>query len=113
MKARDGTAAVALEPPIQAMIDATNDADSARLLAAFADDAVLTDWGRTFSGKQAIARWNADENIGTHNRLRVTDVRRTGRAVQVRVDVSGGGYNGEGTLTFHVDGPLITRLDIT
>ena len=46
-----------LEAPIAAMIDATNREDSAAFLDAFADDAVISDWGREFHGKTEIATW--------------------------------------------------------
>jgi len=104
---------VELEAPIQLMIDATNRGDSAAVLRAFADDAVLVDWGRTFAGKKEIARWNNDENVGTQNKLRVTKVNRTGHEVSVGVDVKGNGYNGAGTLTFHLEGESIKRLVIS
>ena len=55
----------ALEPPIAAMIDATNREDSAAFLDAFADDAVINDWGREFTGKAEIATWNDNENIAS------------------------------------------------
>jgi hypothetical protein len=102
-----------LEAPIRTMIDATNRGDSETFLSAFADDAILTDWGRTFSGKAEIARWNRDENIGTQNRIRVTGVKRSGREVMVSVVVSGGGYNGSGVWSFRVGGRFIKRLVIT
>jgi hypothetical protein len=53
-----------LEQPIRAMIEATNRGDVASFLDAFASDAVLDDWGRTFTGRAEIAGWNARENIG-------------------------------------------------
>jgi len=102
-----------LDPPIRAMIDATNDGDSPAFLEAFADDATLTDWGRTFRGKAEIARWNDDENIGTQSRIQVTGVERSGGTVTVGVAVSGNGYNGGGSFVFDVAGGLITRLVIT
>jgi hypothetical protein len=102
-----------LERPIQAMIDATNRGDSEALLSAFSDDAVLTDWGRTFAGKSEIARWNEDENIGTQNYIRVMGVRRSGNSVDVNVVVTGNGYNGPGSLIFEVEGDAIKRLLIT
>ena len=61
-----------LEPPVRAMLDATNAADSQAFLAAFADDATLVDWGRTFAGKAEIACWNDNENIGVQNRIEIT-----------------------------------------
>jgi ketosteroid isomerase-like protein len=102
-----------LEPPIQAMLDATNRGDRDALLAAFEDDAVLVDWGRTFTGKKAIARWNDDENMGTHNVIAVNGVERSAAGVAVTVFVSGTGYNGEGTLTFQLGPRGIRRLVIT
>lgn len=102
-----------LEPPIQAMLDATNRGDRDALLAAFEPDAVLVDWGRTFTGKKAIARWNDDENMGTHNKIEVTGVERSAEGVAVRVSVSGTGYNGEGTFTFQLGARGISRLVIT
>jgi hypothetical protein len=99
-----------LEKPIQTVIEATNRGDTPELLNAFADDAVLIDSGRTFAGKEEITRWNAEENIGTKNRLQVTDVRRSGYEVKVDVVVSGHGYNGPGVLSFLIDGDVVKRL---
>jgi ketosteroid isomerase-like protein len=107
------TGAAGLEPPIQAMLDATNRGDRDALLAAFEPEAVLVDWGRTFTGKKAIARWNDDENMGTHNKIEVTGVERSADGVAVRVSVSGTGYNGDGTLTFQLGVRGIRRLVIT
>lgn len=102
-----------LEPAIEAMIGGTNRDDSAGLLNAFADDAVLTDFGRTFKGKAEIARWNDDENIGTQNRLRIISVTRSAKTVSVKIAVTGNGYNGPGTLKFELEGESIKRLVIT
>ena len=102
-----------LEKPIRTVIEATNRGDTPELLRAFADDAVLIDAGRTFAGREEIARWNAQENIGTKNQLRVTDVRRRGFETKVDVVVSGGGYNGTGILSFLLDGDVVKRLRIT
>jgi ketosteroid isomerase-like protein len=101
-----------LEPPIQAMLDATNRGDRDALLAAFEPDAVLVDWGRTFTGTKSIARWNDDENIGTHNVIAVNGVERSADGVAVSVSVSGTGYNGPGTLTFQLGPHGIQRLVI-
>ncbi|MFI5250402.1 MAG: nuclear transport factor 2 family protein [Gemmatimonadales bacterium] len=108
-----GAGMAGLEPPIEAMLDATNRGDRDALLAAFEPDAVLVDWGRTFTGKKAIARWNDDENMGTQNRIEVTGVERSAAGVAVKVAVSGTGYNGEGTLTFQLGARGISRLVIT
>jgi hypothetical protein len=102
-----------LEPPIRAMFDATNRGDSASFLDAFADDAVVDDWGRTFTGRAEIAGWDERENIGAHSHIDVTSVQRDGDRIRVGVSVSGDGYNGGGAMTFQLDGDKIARMVIT
>ena len=101
-----------LDPPIAAMLDATNRGDPDGFLAAFADDAVLVDWGRTFIGKDEIARWDANENIGVQSRIEATSVERDGDTSVVGVQVSGNGYNGGGAFVFETGGGLIRRVEI-
>ena len=105
--------AVALEPPIRAMLEATNRGDVEGFLDAFADDTVLDDWGRTFTGRDEIAGWNARENIGVNSRIEATDVARDGDRIRVGVAVTGDGYNGGGAMTFQLDGDRIARTVIT
>jgi hypothetical protein len=102
-----------LDPTIRQMLDATNRGDSEAFLAAFADDAVLDDWGRTFTGHDEIAGWNARENIGVNSHIEVTGVERSGNEVRVGVSVSGEGYNGGGAFTFVLAGDRIARMVIT
>jgi hypothetical protein len=102
-----------LEAPIRQMFDATNRGDSDAFLAAFADDAVLDDWGRTFTGHEEIAGWNARENIGVNSHIEVTGVSRSGDEVRVGVAVTGDGYNGGGAFTFVLAGDRIARMVIT
>ncbi len=101
-----------LEPPIRQMIDATNRGDREAFLLAFADDAVLDDWGRTFAGRERIAEWDANENIGVHSRIEATSAERSGATVLVGVQVQGDGYNGGGTFEFEVADGQITHLRI-
>jgi hypothetical protein len=102
-----------LDPPISRMLEATNHGDSDAFLAAFADDAVLDDWGRTFTGHEEIAGWNARENIGVNSHIEVTGVERSGDSIRVGVAVSGDGYNGGGAFTFVLAGDRIARMIIT
>ena len=94
------------------MFEATNRGDSDAFLACFAADAVINDWGRTFTGHEEIARWNANENIGVQSHIDATGTTREGDAIRVGVQVSGKGYNGGGSFLFHTDGEHITRLEI-
>jgi hypothetical protein len=102
-----------LDSPIRQMIDATNSGDSEAFLGAFAADAVLDDWGRTFTGHDEIAGWNERENIGVNSHIEVTEVSRSGDSVRVGVAVTGDGYNGGGAFTFVLAGDRIARMVIT
>jgi hypothetical protein len=102
-----------LAAPIRRMFDATNRGDSEAFLDAFADGATLDDWGRTFTGREAIAGWNARENIGVNSHIEVTGVTRDGDRVKVGVAVTGDGYNGGGAFTFTMAGDKIARMVIT
>jgi hypothetical protein len=102
-----------LEPAIRQFFDATNRGDSEAFLDAFADGAVLDDWGRTFTGREEIAGWNARENIGVHSHFETTGVTRTGDEVRVGIEVTGDGYNGGGAMTFTLAGGRIARMVIT
>ena len=99
-----------LDPPIRAMFDATNAEDSTAFVDSFAQDAVLVDWGRTFTGHDEIATWNANENIGVHSRIEATSVRCDGDTVEFGVRVTGGGYNGGGMFTAHLRDGKVDRL---
>jgi|SRR6187200_612975 ketosteroid isomerase-like protein len=113
LRTGDDVGMTALEPAIRRMIDATNSGDDAAFLDAFADDAVLDDWGRTFTGRDEIAGWNERENIGVNSHIEVTEVQREGDAVRVGVAVTGDGYNGGGAMTFELTGDRIARMVIT
>jgi hypothetical protein len=102
-----------MEPAIQQFFDATNAGDRAGFLDAFAADAVLDDWGRTFTGHAEIAGWDARENIGVKSRIVPGAVTREGEAYRVEVQVTGDGYNGGGAMTFTLSGDKIGRMVIT
>lgn len=102
-----------LEPCVAQMIEATNAEDSGRFLVAFADDAVVDDFGRRFVGRGAIDGWNARENIGTHNRITVRSARRRGNETILSISVTGSGYNGDGTFTIQTEDGVITSMLIS
>jgi len=99
--------------PIQRFVDATNRADRAGFLSTFTEDAVLTDWGRTFEGRTRIADWDRTDNIGVKSHLAIEHLTQTGNTCRAQVKVSGQGFNGTGTMTFHLAGDHIARLDIS
>lgn len=102
-----------LDAPIRQAFEATNRGDSAAFVQAFAPDAVLNDWGRTFTGHDEIARWDANENIGAQSHFEALSATKAGDTTTVQIQVTGNGYNGGGAFAIATDGTHITRWDIT
>ena len=98
---------------IDRFVGATNAGDNGAFLEAFAEDAFLSDWGRDFHGRGEIARWNQTDNIGVRSHLRVVAIEAVAGTYRVRMAVRGGGFNGEGVMTFTLTGDVITRLVIS
>lgn len=58
------TAATDMPAPVRAYFDAMNNFDSAAMVAAFADDALVNDIQREFWGADSIIRWADREIVG-------------------------------------------------
>lgn len=104
-----------LPAAIAAFIDATNAGDDEGFLAAFTDDAVLSDWGRVYRGRGEIAEWNRTDNIGKRSHFDLVGI-EPGAAADtfvVTLTVAGDGYNGTGPMTFSLSGGRISRLTIS
>ena len=93
---------MATPEPIRRFVEATNEGDTEAFLDTFTANASLTDWGRSFHGREQIARWNQSDNIGVKSNLRI-----------VRIAVTGEGFNGEGDMVFTLDGDRIASLVIS
>jgi ketosteroid isomerase-like protein len=102
----------ALPQAVADFFAATNTDDRARFLEAFADDAVLDDWGHVYAGKDAIAGWNETDNMGVSSHIDVTGFAEQDGAYVVSIQVTGNGYNGGGSMTFTLDGDRISRVVI-
>ncbi|WP_245464899.1 MULTISPECIES: nuclear transport factor 2 family protein [unclassified Mesorhizobium] len=74
---------------------------------------LLTDWGRPFRSRGEIARWNQSDNIGVQSRLDIVRIAQSDGAYHVRIKVTGDGFNGEGDMTFTLDGDRIASLIIS
>jgi hypothetical protein len=102
-----------LPPAIIDFFEATNASDRERFLDAFAADAVLDDWGRSFHGREGISTWNQNENMGVQSHFESSGFVETNGVYAVSITVSGNGYNGGGTMAFVLEGDKISRVDIT
>lgn len=80
----------ALPSVVSAYIEATNAFDLDRLVAAFADDAVVNDHRDELVGKDQIRAWAAREIVGDHVTMKVIAARRLGPcAVALKAEVDG------------------------
>jgi hypothetical protein len=68
------TAPVALPPAVAAYVEATNSFEIERLLATFAEDALVNDQLRDYWGKSAIREWAKRDIIGERLTMNVTKV---------------------------------------
>jgi hypothetical protein len=107
------TSAQQLPEGVRRVLEATNAGDGDAFVAAFPDDGVVDDWGRTFRGRAEIARWDAAENTGVGAHLEVQGWFSSGDACTVTMAVSGGGFNGPSTFTFETEGDLVRTMRIT
>jgi hypothetical protein len=64
-----------LPSPIAEYIEASNTFDGDRLIAAFAEDALVNDARREFWGIDAIKRWSDEEVIGDKVTMDVKEVK--------------------------------------
>jgi hypothetical protein len=99
--------------PIRRFVDATNAGDTEAFLDTFTSDASLTDWGRSFQGREHIAGWNQSDNIGVQSNLRIVRIAEIDGSYRVRIAVKGEGFNGEGDMVFTLDGDRIASLVIS
>jgi hypothetical protein len=67
-------ASVALPPLVAAYVDATNSFDPERLMATFAEDALVNDQLRDYWGKSSIREWAKRDIIGERLTMNVTKV---------------------------------------
>jgi hypothetical protein len=65
---------VTIPKPVTEYIEASNTFDADRLIAAFAEDALVNDARREFWGRDAIKRWLDKEVIGDKVTMDVTEV---------------------------------------
>jgi ketosteroid isomerase-like protein len=70
----DSPQAPALPQLVAAYVEATNSFDLERLLATFADDALVNDQLRDYRGREAIREWAARDIVGQGLTMEVTSV---------------------------------------
>ena len=101
-----------LEPPIQAVIDATNKGDNNAFVAAFTKDGAVNDWGEVHNGRAAISTWDKAENTGAGVKLRVTGVSRLAGEVLVLLEITRDEEKSSGTFSFRLTGNKVSSMEV-
>ena len=102
-----------LPAPVRRAIDAATSGDTAGFLAEFGATGAVDDWGRVFTGPDAIRGWSDAEFIGKQVTLDVTGVDVDGAVVTVTAQVGGQGFNGPSHFAFTVEGDHVSLMRIT
>ena len=89
--------------PVREFIDTVNAHDDAGFLDAFTEDGHVDDWGRVFTGRDAIKGWSDVEFI---------DVTVDGDTVRVVGDWASTHANGLSEFTFAVAGDKLASMTI-
>ncbi|WOC13017.1 nuclear transport factor 2 family protein [Gordonia sp. MP11Mi] len=93
-------------------IDAVNRHDEEGFLNAFTDDGFVDDWGRIFTGRDAMKAWSDKEFIGATGTMTVTDTHVDGSTVTVVADWRSTHANGLSKFVFDVAGSKLASMTI-
>lgn len=98
--------------PVATFIDTVNAHDEQGFLDAFTSDGTVDDWGREFTGPEAIKSWSDKEFIGATGTLTPEEVSVAGDEVTVIGDWRSTHANGRSSFTFVIDGDKLSRMTI-
>lgn len=102
-----------LPAPVNVLIEAANAGQRKTFLNGFTPDGAVDDWGRRFTGREAIGTWSDAEFIGQNVSLEINDASTTGDTTTVTAQVGGNGFNGPSTFTFTTTDEAVTLMAIT
>lgn len=88
-----------------------NSGDVNGFLNLFTDDGYVNDWGRKFSGRDAIKTWSDKEFIGAEGYLTIKDAEPDGHSFTY--DWKSNYYSGPGRMTFEYAGKYIRSMTIS
>lgn len=98
--------------PVAGFIDTVNAHDDQGFLDAFTTDGTVDDWGREFTGREAIKAWSDKEFIGATGVLTPEEVTVDGNDVTVIGDWRSTHANGRSSFAFIIDGDKLSRMTI-
>jgi hypothetical protein len=98
---------------INTALAAANAGDVDAFLACFEPNGTVDDWGKIYTGQEAIRQWSDREFIGVNVNLHIRAQVTSGDATTVTAEVGGSGFNGPSHFTFEAPGILIHTMRIT
>ncbi|WP_221584622.1 nuclear transport factor 2 family protein [Microbacterium sp. G2-8] len=103
---------ITVPEPVASFITTVNAHDEQGFLDAFAADGFVDDWGRVFTGRDAIKGWSDGEFIGATGVLTPEEVTREGDEITVIGDWRSTHANGRSRFTFRVAGDRLASMTI-
>lgn len=103
---------ITLPAPVQAMVDAINDADTEAFVAAFTPDGFVNDWGTVKSGPDGVRSWAGSDAIGAGAKMTVLSASTEGDTTRIRFGWTSSVFNGESDGIFVVDGDRLASFTI-
>jgi hypothetical protein len=86
---------ISLPAPVQALVDAINNADTDAFVAAFLPDGYVDDWGRVLRGAEGVRSWASTDAIGAGASMTVLETSTTGDTTELRFAWRSRVFNGE------------------
>ncbi len=103
---------VSVPAPVQAMVDAINDADTEAFVAAFTPEGFVSDWGTVKAGPEGVRAWAGSDAIGAGARMTVLSAATEGDTTRIRFAWSSRVFNGESDGIFIVSGSRLASFTI-
>lgn len=98
--------------PVASFIDTVNRHDDAGFLDTFTADGFVDDWGRIFTGREAIKGWSDNEFIGADGTLAPQQVTSDDDGVTVIGDWRSTHANGLSRFDFQIAGDKLASMTI-
>jgi hypothetical protein len=105
--------ATKIPAPVARAIEAANSGNTDRFVDSFGDDGSVNDWGRVFTGREAIRRWSDAEFLGVNVSLDVVGSVTSADTTTVTAEVGGSGFNGRSHFAFTIHDNHILTMQIT
>jgi len=101
-----------LPTPVQALVDAINNADTEAFVDAFTADGFVSDWGTVKSGPAGIRSWADSDAIGAGAQMTVLSAQTDADTTRIRFGWASSVFNGESDGIFVVAGDKLASFTI-